>query len=140
MVETAARRSSISMRARKVFGIAIVVWVAGILFASQTQTKPPDCESPIWSAEVLAEPKPARRSARRLPNTNHAGVVFLNDEKIIVYEVEHDTSDSSSRTALQDLNPFSLRLSLMDSTSGKLELSKQQRTRDQHAAVFFTGG
>lgn len=95
-------------------------------------------DSPIWSTEVLAELGRGRNDVNRFPDTGRAGVVFLNDSQLIVYEVDHDVGQPSAHSTADLLKPFVLRLRLLDSGSGKAVLVREERTRAQYTAVFAT--
>jgi len=122
------------MKTARIAGFAMLALAGGILLASQTKAR--DCDSPLWSAEVLVEPGSAPGSGAHVSDSSRAGIVFLNDKEIVVYEAGHDTTGPSSRAVREDLNPFSLRLSLIDSASGKLKSSNEQRMRTQESEVF----
>lgn len=111
---------------------------AALVFA--TEPKLPDCQNPIWSRDVLAELSPPQNGISRFVDTNRAGVAFLSDGQLIVYEVDLDTTELSSRVSPEVSSPFRLRLSLLDSASGKLTFAKEQGTRVHDSAVFVTTG
>jgi hypothetical protein len=124
------------MRCAAQLGGAIAVWSA--VFAFATQPTPPDNESPIWSTEVMAELSRPRAGITHFPDISRAGIVFLNDGRLIAYEVDHDVGEPSTHTTAEALRPFFLRLSLLDSSTGKVAVRKEERTRAEDAAVFAT--
>lgn len=127
----------IAMRC-KAATILMFVWAVASVFAAEPKLQ--DCENPIWSRDVLAELSRPQESISRFPDTNRAGVVFLSSDEIIVYEVDLDTTQLSSRIGPEVSSPFRLRLSLLNSATGKLELTKAQGTRAHDSAVYATTG
>jgi hypothetical protein len=126
------------MRSTLQVGIAILLWSAALVFGAQGT--PADCESPIWSAEVLPELALGRRDVPGFRDTRHAGLVFWNDSRLIVFQVDERVVRTPSRTIAERVRPFLLRLLLLDPASGKVTLRKEERTRLQEAAVFATAG
>lgn len=119
---------------------AIAIFVLGAGSVSATRPKLPNCESPIWSTEVFADLSRSRIDATRSPNSDHAGLTFLNAEELIVYEVDDHRGQTSSPTTFDVLNPFRLRLSVLDSASGKSGFSNEQQVKTADTAVFVTAG
>jgi hypothetical protein len=124
----------------------IVVFTVSVLSVWQTlavQSGTPAREVPIWCKEVLGGPASPRRGGTPhiVPlDSNRAGVAFLNDGQLVVYEVDHDTSQLSSRISPGISSPFRLRLSLLDADSGKPALNKDWGTRVHDSAIQVTTG
>jgi hypothetical protein len=136
VVERRSTPVSPTMRSTLQVAGAIFIWSAALIFGAQPRL--PDCESPIWSTEVLAELGRGRSDVSRFPDTGRAGVVFSNDSHLIVYEVDHDVGQPSAHTTAEILRPFVLRLLLLDSASGKVTLRREEATRALDTAVFAT--
>jgi hypothetical protein len=104
------------------------------------QGTPADCESPIWSAEVLPELALGRRDVPGFPDTRRAGVVFSNDDRLVVFQVDERVVKTPPRTIAERLKPFLLRLLLLDPASGTVILRKEERTSARQAARFAKTG
>jgi hypothetical protein len=133
-VENRSATIPIPMRLRTAVSVLACICGTGWALAAQLG---PERQSPIWSTQVLAELSLPRGGITGFPDTSRAGVLFSDDGHLVVYEVDHDADQPSSRTA-EVLRPFFLRLSLLDSASGKIALGKEERTSVQKAAVFAT--
>jgi len=134
------RRAAIpAMRSTLQVGIAILLWSAALVFGARGT--PQDCESPIWSTEVLPELALGRRDVPGFPDTRRAGVVFSNDGRLLVFQVDERVVETHPGTIAERLKPFLLRLLLLDPASGMVILRKEERTSARQAARFAkTGG
>lgn len=137
-----ARRSApIPMNSTRIFAVVVLIWGAGRVLAAQSGT--PECHIPIWSKEALADLRYTRTgvSPSLLPlDSNRAGVVFLDNERLIVYEVGLDSGQLSSRKSPDISSSFRLRLSVLDANSGKLAFTKDWGTRAHDSAIHVTTG
>jgi hypothetical protein len=115
------------------------VWVRDV------QTSP-ESLSPIWSAEVLRQETGALRDrnlvasimAQMSPH-NSPGVIFLDDARLIVYEVE--TTATLSSRANPDINSaFKLHASVIDATTGTLLFTKDWGARSHDSSIQVTTG
>jgi hypothetical protein len=138
MVEWRRAPISILIRPTAAVGISIFIWITALVFAKEPVL--PNCEGPVWSREVLADLGRAEGDIARFPDSNRAGVVFLSNGQLVVYEVDLDTGQLSSRASPEISSPFRLRLSMLDAASGKLASSKEQGTRVHESAVLATTG
>jgi len=134
------RRASISfpMRFTLQVGIAIFLWSAALVHGGQEAA--PDSASPLWSADVLPQLHLGRRNVAGFPDTRSAGVLFSNDGRLIVFAVDTLVVETHSRKIPERVRPSLLRLLLLDPTSGKVALRKEERTKGGVAAVFATTG
>ena len=104
------------------------------------QQKGPDSETPTWTKDALRDLSRPEKGASRFLDSNRAGVAFLDEGQLIVYEVDLDTQELSSRASPEISSPFRLRLSVLDSASGKLIRTHEEGTRAHDSAVFITMG
>jgi hypothetical protein len=94
----------------------------------------------LWSTEVLPELRLGRGDHPGFPDTRRAGVVFSNDDHLVVFAVDDRAAETHSRNIAERVRAFMLRLLLLDPASGKVTLKKEERTRLREAAVFATTG
>lgn len=87
---------------------------------------------PLWTANVIEDLRDAGR--------NRPGIAFLDDNRIIVYNVALDTSELSSRANADASSPFLLQASVIDVRSGKIVNTKEWRTRHDGSLVQVTSG
>jgi hypothetical protein len=78
------RDTKIPMISRRVF--SVVIWLA--VEISAAQPTPQDSDVPIWKREIL----------EGVVNNRPAGVVFLDDQQLIVYVLEPSGQLSSRRS------------------------------------------
>src|SRR5580704_8343058 len=103
----------------------LLVWLLISGWSCAAQPKPNDCHVPLWSADVVQDPTLRRTPARaKLIDSSRAGVKFLDNDRLVVYEVDLQTSQLSSRESPNMSSPFRLRASILDARSGKKQLSK----------------
>jgi hypothetical protein len=115
----------------------LVLLVSGTFSSSKSEAA--DRGNPLWSREVVAELSRIPTIDPLLDNSR-AGIIFLDEKRLIVYDVERDLSQLSSRTSPETSSPFRLHLVLLDTDSGKLELYKDWGTRLKDSAVQVTSG
>ena len=121
----------------KILGLAL--WLGTIGWAYAAQSEAPD-SVPIWSREIVPDLSRTRNGGRPLLlDSNRAGVVFLKDQ-VIVYAVDHDLGQLSSRESPEMSSPFRLHVWLVDANSGKLVLAKDWGTRVHDSAIQVTTG
>jgi hypothetical protein len=107
---------------------------------------PPESVSPIWSAEVLRQQTGASKDrnlvasimAQMSPH-NTPGVIFLDDARLIVYEVE-PTGKLSSRENPDSSSAFELHASVIDAATGTLLFTKDWGARSHDSSIQVTTG
>lgn len=98
-----------------------------------------DCRVPIWSHDVIPDLSGTRNgSSPLLLDPNRAGVLFLDNDRLLVYAVDQDIAQLSSRSRVDVSSPFRLRMWLLDASSGKQLLTNDVGTRVHGSAVQFT--
>ena len=103
-----------------------------------THVETAKCQNPVWSTEIVTKLDTVHAGITEFTDTSHAGIVFVQNSKLIVYEVHRDEGQLSSGTPEETLRPFRLRLSLLDSTTGKVVAGRIEKTRVQDATVLTT--
>ena len=99
------------------------------------------CATPLWAAEVLENLSGARNlPTPELIDKNRAGITFLDEEKLLVYEVDVNTGRLSSRESPDVSSPYRLRARVFDIHSGKVIVSKEWGTRVHGSAIQVTSG
>lgn len=116
-----------------------LIWICLFGFAS-AESKNRDCATPLWSAEVIGDLSGARKAASPdLIDINRAGIMFLDNERLVVHEVVLDTGNLSSRQS-SGSSPFRLRASILDVGSGKTTASAEWGTRVRESSIQATIG
>jgi hypothetical protein len=117
--------------------LGLVLWLWGVACGFAVQQEP-GAAVPLWSEELLQD---LGRSGYQsvLLDSNRAGVTFLNNGQLVVYEVDH-VPQLSSRESPEVSSPFRLHVSLLDPSSGKLAAGKEWGTRLHDSAVQATTG
>jgi len=137
------RRTAIPIPMNLAKTVVFIVSVLSVWQALAALPGTPARAVPIWSKEVLAGRENPRTGGTPhiLPlDTNRAGVAFLSDGQLLVYEIDHDAGQLSSRISPEISSPFRLRLSLLDANSGKLAVNKDWGTRVHDSAIQVTAG
>ena len=117
----------------------LALWLGCIGWAYAAQSKPPDY-APIWSQEIVPDLSRTRNGGQPLLlDSNRAGVAFLKGQ-LIVYAVDRDLGQLSSRKSPEISSPFRLHVWLLNANSGKLILTKDWGTRVHDSAVQVTTG
>jgi len=117
--------------------VGLALWTSGVVYAGQTKST--DSSSPIWSADVIQDLGP-NRTAPFMEDRDRAGVIFLDSRQLVVHEVDLDTSQLSSRRSADVSSPFRLRVSVLDSSSGRSILAREWGTRVRHSSVLVSWG
>jgi hypothetical protein len=107
--------------------LRVMTWVVCVGWTFAAQTKLSDSEAPLWTEEIQQD------------LSNYAGVSFVNNEKLLAYEVD-SSGQLSSRESPQIASAFRLHVSLVDARSGKLILSRDWGTRLHNTEVQVTTG
>lgn len=127
-------------------GITILLICSICLFGSDyaaAQSESRACATPSWTADVIGDLLWARNtSSPDLIDNHRAGVVFLDKERLLVYEVEVEVSVEpgkfSSRQSPDISSPYKLRASIFDVVSGRKTASLEWSTRLHGASVHAT--
>ena len=108
-----------------------------VIEIAATQSLPPDYCAPIWKQEIL-EDLHSNRPERFTP-TGGFGVVFLNDQELIVYALE-PSGQLSSRRSHEISSAFRQRVRIVDVLSGNTRLTKDFNARPHGSTVQVTTG
>ena len=107
--------------------LRVMTWVLCVGWTFAAQTKLSDSEAPLWTEEIQQD------------LSHYGGVSFLNNEKLLAYEVD-SSGQLSSRESPQIASAFRLHISLLDARSGRLILSRDWGTRLHNTEVQVTTG
>ena len=88
--------------------------------------------TPVWSADVVQDLSDVGRNPPKL--------AFLDNGHLIVSQVTLDPSQLSSRKSVDTSSSFRLRLSVLDTSSGKIISTKEWGTRHLDTSVHVTSG
>lgn len=95
----------------------------------------------LWNREIAPEVGRSRTGEGSLAiDNNRGGVMFIGDKRLLVYGVEHDPGQLSSRQDPDTSSPFRLRAWLFDSESGELRAAREWGTRAHDSAIQVTSG
>jgi hypothetical protein len=122
--------------------IGLLVWFLSAVWSFASQSKQSGYDAPIWNQEVIEDLSGNRTegfSPSLLVHINPAGVVFLDDQQLIVYALE-PSGKLSSRRSSEISSAFQLRVRILDVQSGKVKLSKDFNARPHGSAVQVTTG
>jgi hypothetical protein len=115
-------------------------WIA-IVVGSFAAQKTMGGRQLLWSREVLQDLTGSRSTSNPvLLDENRAGVVFLNNEELIIHEVNQDLQQLSSRESPAISSPFRLHLLVLDANTGKTGFEKDWGTRVHDSSVQVTTG
>ncbi|MHB1938325.1 MAG: hypothetical protein ACYCOR_17325 [Acidobacteriaceae bacterium] len=113
----------------------LAICLLSVGWALASQSKLPDNKNPVWTEEILRD----IGSSPVLLDSNRAGLSFLDDESLLVYEV-NQTGQLASRESPEIASAFRLHVSLVDVRSGRLILSREWGTRLHSTAIQVTTG
>jgi hypothetical protein len=121
--------------------LCLVLWIWVLGYTCVAESIRAGCATPLWAAEVLED----LSGARNLPNPelidkSRAGITFLDEEKLLVYEVDVNSGRLSSRDNPDVSSPYRLRAWVFDIHSGKVIVSKEWGTRVRGSAIQVTSG
>ena len=103
------------------------------------QSEKPSCAPPLWTSEVLHNLAWARnRSSPELIDTSRAGVLFLDNNKLVVYEITANPGELSSRESAEISTPYRLRISMFNIARGELLASQDLPTRAHATSIHAT--
>lgn len=95
----------------------------------------------IWSQDVVPDlGRVPIVSGSLLLDSNRAGVAFLSDERLLVYAVQREGGQLSSRKSPELSSPFRLHVWLFDAESAEKQAHKEWGTRVHDSAVQVTSG
>ena len=121
-------------------GIAVLLICSICLFGpayAVAQAGSCACATPSWTSEVIGGVSWAHKIWHYLVDSNRAGVVFLDKERLLVYDVMV-TEGLSSRQSPEISSPYKLRVSIFDIVSGRKTASLEWRTRAHCSSVHAT--
>ena len=112
------------------------IWFCSMLSIYSAQSPTSNLPTLLWSAEVLHEDfAPTRNPLTAMVlQRDRPGVVFLDDERVIVYEVG-TTGKLSSRTNSAVGSSFALHASILSSEAGVLQSTKDWPTRAHYSSI-----
>ncbi len=91
---------------------------------------------PIWTAGVISDLSWERKSrSSSLTDGNRAGVTFLDEGNVLVYEVGVNSTELSSRQNPSISSPYKLRMSVFNLASGKKLAAAEVGTWIQESSV-----
>jgi hypothetical protein len=92
--------------------------------------------TPLWSKEYLSDPTGSRNpGSPKLLDPNRAGVTFLDDSRLLAYEVDFERGQFSSRKNPDSGSAFRLHLSMVDVLTGTLVVTKDWATRPHESSI-----
>lgn len=120
--------------------IALTLCTFGFAWPQASPSHPTD-PIPLWSAEVLPEDfTPIRNPlAAMVIQRDQPGIVFIDDNRIVVYEVE-STGSLSSRASPDISSSFQLHASILSSDAGLLISTKNWPTRAHYSSIQAAAG
>jgi hypothetical protein len=117
---------------------SILIWICSLaaLYILPTAISMP---KPLWTAEVLEQEFAPIRDplAAMMIQRDRPGVVFLDDDRLIVYEVD-STGKLSSRTSPDISSAFRLHASIFSADAGLLESTRDWATHAHYSSVQST--
>jgi hypothetical protein len=134
--------SRLTIFAEQLRTLAVVVsccWL--VVEIAAAESVPPDCDVPIWKQEILEDLR-SNRPERFIPSAGlngMTGVVFLNDQQLVVYALE-PSGQLSSRKSHQTSSAFRQRVRIVDVQSGKTTLIKDFNARPHGSTLQVTIG
>jgi hypothetical protein len=129
-----AREKVLIATARRVLVINVLrcVCVACLVGGGVAQRGPSD-PIELWGKELLP---PLSRTASEIAPV--AGVTFLDSRQLVVYAVDKDLRQLSSRESPEQSSPFRLHVWIVDADSGKTNVHKEWGTRSSGSEVKAT--
>lgn len=125
--------------------LALVLLILGFVWEPRGQ-KPAESALPIWRAEVLRQGSRASKGRNRIASIiaqmsphNSPGIIFLDDRRLIVYEVL-PTGTLSSRENPDSSSAFELHASVLDAATGTLLFTKDWGARSHDSSIQVTTG
>jgi hypothetical protein len=120
--------------------IALTLCSFGFAWPQASPSQPTD-PIPLWSAEVLQEDfAPIRNPlAAMVIQRDQPGLVFFDDDRIVVYEVD-STGSLSSRVSPDISSSFQLHASILSSGAGLLISTKNWPTRAHYSSIQPAAG
>jgi hypothetical protein len=112
--------------------LIVMCFLGSALCLAASNSKSAETPRPLWSLDLVENLKDAAR--------NPPGIAFLDNDRLLVHEVDFDTSQLSSRQSPDISTPFRLRTSVIDVHSGKTVLTREWGTRSSGSTVEVTSG
>jgi hypothetical protein len=119
----------------------ILVWLCTISSFYVAQAPSADVSTSLWSADALREKfTPVRDPlAAMVIQRDRPGVIFLGDDRVVVYEVD-STGKLSSRTNPDVSSSFLLHASVYSADVGHFLLTKDWPTHAHYSSIQVTAG
>jgi hypothetical protein len=136
MVERGHTKNAMMFRRVLPLGLCLFVVTWGIAHKSE----PGDANAPIWKSDIIPDLGPVETRNELLLDKNRAGLVFLNNQQLIVYAVSHQHGELSSRESPELNSPFRLHVWVVDSASAVIQAQREWGTRAHDSAVQATRG
>jgi len=115
--------------------LSIAICLSSSCIASFTQST--SGSNLLWAHQII--PELGETPHRGLDN-NRAGVRFVNNDRLIVFAIQLDTGQLSSRESPETSSPFRLRIWVLNANSGSVVLTKDFGTRVRDSQVEVTSG
>ena len=119
----------------------MALWLCAVTSACCAESTRQKSVIPVWSAEVVNDLGGSRKlGAPFLIDSNRAGILFLDNQRLLVYEVRLDLSHLSSRESPDQSSSFILHSSIIDANSGRVVNNKDWGTRPHESAIYVSSG
>ena len=127
--------------AKATWFIALALWAVASSRPLTRLSQDPTNPIPLWSTEALQEEfTPIRNPLAAMTiQRDRPGVVFLDENRIVVYEVD-STGKLSSRVSPEISSSFQLHASIFTSDAGLLVSTKDWPTRAHYSSLLATAG
>lgn len=127
-----------TIKVTRVSALVLWIWIAGWAWA--TESKPHGRATPLWAAR-LAEADDGNKHLKKTSplGRESAGVTFLDDERLIVFNVDR-TGELPSRVSPEVSSSFRLHSVVFDAGSGKVAFTKDWGTRAHDSSIRVTNG
>ena len=117
----------------------LVLAIGALLGGAVSDSGSAETPSPMWARSLTEDLGSARQMDHgKLRDHDRAGLVFLDNDWLVVYE-RRAVPALSSREGLQT-SRFRLRASLLRAATGELQLRKEWGTRLHESGVYATTG
>ena len=115
----------------------LVCLASGASFSRGPNT---DRGSPVWHKAIVPVLKRDNGLNAVLIDSNRAGVVFFDEDRLVVYAVDQEIGQLSSRRSPEISSPFRLNIWIVDVSSGAIQAHRDVGTRIYDSSVQVAGG
>ena len=100
-----------------------------------------NCSPPLWTADVISELSWARKlPSSSLTDSNRTGLTFVDEDTLLIYQIEVDTAELSSRQSPVISSSYKLQMSVFDLVSGRMTASEKLPTWIHASSVQAASG